>query len=461
MSKFITTLLLLLTASLGASAAQKLSNVVCFVKFADQESDEWEHDFDFYETLFNSTAEGANSVRNFYSDMSYGKLDWESVLVRTVYVDSHNRNYFLPKSTSNPDGYSSLESILGYPRLKTLVKDACAAIVDKLPSDVDTDGNDDGYVDNLVLVINGNSAISASNMLWPANNRNSNSAVTLGGAQVHNYLVVFDGANGYKSLQGIDINTGVLCHEMMHTLGAYDLYTSKSSVLNPVGTWDLMSDNGVTPQGFSAYVRSQYGRDYGDWLPESDIVEISRPGRYQINPISSASSSNVAYKIVPDPAKEEFFMIEYRDKTDMWDAQLPTSGLLVSRVHPGYGGNLGSDNAYELYIFRPGGSTTSGGTLSKAPLGPDTGRTSFGLDTDDDYPFYGDGTRAPFAITDVEANPDGSMSFNYSAAQSAISDIIGDPADGESAIYNLQGQRLQRIITPGLYIVNGEKRLVR
>lgn len=75
---------------------------------------------------------------------------------------------------------------------------------------------------------------------------NRGATAYLGGVKVGNYLKVFDGANGYKSMVPQKINTGVLCHEMTHTLGAYDLYTTKgnaNSTLEPVNVWDLMSDN--------------------------------------------------------------------------------------------------------------------------------------------------------------------------------------------------------------------------
>ena len=86
-----TVLSLLLLATLPAFAVDKMANVVCFVKFADQADNEWNHDFDYYETMFNDASEGANSVRNYFHDMSYGKMEWTSTIVRTVYVDTRNR----------------------------------------------------------------------------------------------------------------------------------------------------------------------------------------------------------------------------------------------------------------------------------------------------------------------------------------------------------------------------------
>ena len=81
--------------------------------------------------------------------------------------------------------------------------------------------------------------------------------------------MVFDDANGWASLDPIPLNTGVICHEMAHSLGTYDLYHVNDD-LNPVGVWDLMSDNLTTPQHMSAYTKWKYC----GWLDE--IPEMRR-----------------------------------------------------------------------------------------------------------------------------------------------------------------------------------------
>ncbi len=438
----------------------KMANIVCFVKFADQAENKWEHDFDYYEAMFNSTEPGANSVRNYFSDMSFGRMDWESTLILTEYVDSHPRGYFCEKSSSNPDGYSDLDLMLDT-RTKTLVKDMCEYLSDKLPEDVVLDANSDGTVDNIVIIFNGNSEKTSNNMLWPANN--TAPSARLKGLNVKNYLKVFDGANGYNYYyEPYKLHTGVLCHEMTHTLNAFDLYTRKGSTLNPIGVWDLMSDNGTVPQGLSAYMRMTYGAAYGDWLPKGDVETLTEEGIYTIRPMSGGNSEKVAYKIAPNKTKAEYFMLEYRDRSDLWDEQLPAGGLLVYRVHPGYEGNGGADNLYELYVFRPNGSITSGGQIKRAPLGPETNRKSFGHADDNDYPFYEDGTRAYFCIRDVKKTDDG-ISFHFYpniTGTSAVTEIDADTRDTQE-IYNLQGIKLDRITSPGLYIINGKKTLIK
>ena len=210
--------------------------------------------------------------------------------------------------------------------------------------------------------------------------------------------MVFDGANGFNSqFDGITLNTGVLCHEMSHSLGTYDLY-HVSGALNPVGVWDLMSDNQITPQGMTAYTKMRYCK----WIDQ--IPEIKEAGTYTLNPLSGTTTDKIAYKIKPI-GSDEYFVVEYRKKEGC-DANLPASGLIIYRICPQYtGGNVnynGTTRLDEQYIFRPGGTVTADGDISKAAFSIDNGRPSFGGDADI-RPFYSDGKEAPFAITDISS----------------------------------------------------------
>ena len=59
-----------------------LSNLVCFVRFLDEDNDEmFEHPFSMYEQLFNDATSGANSVYNYFREASYGQLENVDVAV--------------------------------------------------------------------------------------------------------------------------------------------------------------------------------------------------------------------------------------------------------------------------------------------------------------------------------------------------------------------------------------------
>ena len=256
-------------------------------------------------------------------------------------------------------------------------------------------------LDNICIIVSGNSELGARHLLWPHRSDLAlpdEKAIYVKGKKIVGYLMVFNDANGWSSLSPVPLNTGVLCHEMSHTLGTYDLYHVNDD-LNPVGVWDLMSDNLKTPQQMSAYTKYRYCK----WIDE--IPEISTPGTYTLNPVGGSSKENIAYKIKPT-GSDEYFIVEYRKKAGTFDIGLPSSGLLVYRINPNVtGGNLnynGTTRLDEQYLFRPGGTTKLDGDISKAAFSAESGRTSLG-GTADFKPFYSDGKEAKFALANISS----------------------------------------------------------
>lgn len=139
----------------------------------------------------------------------------------------------------------------------------------------------------------------------------------------------------------------------------------------------------MPPQHCGAYMKMKYGL----WIDE--IPEITEGGTYTLNPISSPTPDNVAYKIATEDPYQ-FYVLEYRDNTSLFDAGLPGSGLLIYRIDTRFDGNASYDPSSgiydEVYIFRPGGSTTMEGDLSSAFFSANVGRTEFNATTSA-YPF--------------------------------------------------------------------------
>ena len=406
------TLLLLAALFLGntalyAAASQK-SNVVCFVRFADETDEEMfdQHDFAHYQTLFNGSEAGANTVYNYFRQASYGQLQWTSVFFPqqsgtqiVSYKATHARGYYEDKSSINPNGYDAEDPTAMAARERALVKEIIAYLNETVPADAVIDADSDGLVDNLTIILSGPSAISARHLLWPKRTDlvSASGEFQIAGKRVVGYILTFDRSNGFDMMRNIPINTGVLCHEMSHSLGTYDLY-HVSDKLNPVGVWDLMSDNQETAQNMTVYTKWRYCK----WVDE--IPEISKAGTYTLNPVSHPTADHIAYKIKPI-GSEEYFVLEYRKK-EGFDQNLPGEGLLVYRINPKFsGGNVGYNGTTRLdeqYIFRPGGTTTADGDLSKAVFSQESGRTAFG-GLAAEKPFYSDGTEASFAIANVSA----------------------------------------------------------
>ena len=411
-------LFVLLLSSLMATTlfAENLvkSNLVCFVRFADETADNVFDNYEFahYQTLFNGTESSANTVYNYFKQASYGKLDWTSVFFPNPngtqivsYQTQYPRGFYQYKSSINPDGYDKDDATAMAARERALVKEIINYLDENLPTETVIDADGDDIVDNLTIILSGPSDISARYLLWPKRSDlvSATNEFVINGKKVVGYILTFDKSNGFDLLNNIPINTGVLCHEMSHALGTYDLYHVNDK-LNPVGIWDLMADNQTTAQNMTVYTKWRYCR----WLEEeygsNGIPEISAPGTYTLNPVGSTTPENIAYKIKPI-GSEEYFIVEYRKK-EGFDSSLPESGLIIYRINPNFsGGNIGYNGTTRLdeqYIFRPGGTTTADGDILKAAFSAENGRTAFG-GLAEQKPFYSDGTTANFAIANISS----------------------------------------------------------
>jgi M6 family metalloprotease-like protein len=326
-----------------------LNNIVIFIRFSDDS--EFTTNIDRYEQLFNDENANANSMRHYFKDISYAKLDIETFFYpqtqsnSTVlsYQDTHSRDYYRPLSAANPQGYSGDEQKKS--RAQNLLRNAVLAVRDDIPSDLNVDFNDDGQVDNLCFIVKGEPE-GWSELLWPQKlNFDDAHYVSINGKKCYTYN--FQLENYALS------NVGVLCHEMFHSLGAPDLYhyNNIGSPLYPVGKWDVMEITTEPPQSTGAYMKYKYG----NWI--DSIPAITQTGFYELNPLHSGEE-NVCYKIAVPESDQEYLLVEYREKTGVFEGSLPSSGLLIYRIWPHVNGNEypNGDTVFdEVYIYRPGG----------------------------------------------------------------------------------------------------------
>ena len=344
--------------------AGTMNNLVIFIRFTGEA--EFTDLISVYDDMFNPTTPGANSMRNYFAEVSYNTLTMPTSFYPTPtttvvsYQDSHDRNYFKPyDATTNPTGYSGTTERTT--REHTLLKDAVNAVSSQVPAGLNIDGDGDGYVDNVCFIIDGEPT-AWSTLLWPHMWSLYSYNVSLNGKRVYTYN--FQLQNHMKS-SGV----GVLCHEMFHSLGAPDLYhySSTYSYLQPAYKWDLMEWDLNPPQHMTAYMKWKYGK----WI--ASIPEISAAGTYSLNPLTSAT--NNCYKIASPLSATEYFVVEYRKKTTTFENGLPGEGLLVMRINTACTGNANGPPD-EVYIYRPGGTTTADGTPASAHFSSAVGRTA-------------------------------------------------------------------------------------
>lgn len=405
----------------GAPRFSTLTNVVVFVRFADQT--EFPTPLSSYEAMHN--AEEGNSVFAYFKEASYGRT-----LVRSAffpvsggtsvvsYQDPNPRGYYMAKhAVFNPQGYEGDDQRTD--REMTLIANAVAAIASQVPPSLPIDTNGDGRVDLVTLIVRG-SADSGGSLLWPHRWVLQGKNATINGKAVYDFNFELETM----------VRPGVLCHEITHSLGAPDLYhytdCSSKPNFNPVWKWDLMATTNYNiPVHTGAYVKQRY-LGFID-----DIPTIRTSGRYTLNPITSPT--NNAYKIVSPYVDTQTFIVEYRKATGTFESALPTSGLLVYRIDPralpAWDGNrCGPPD--KVYIYRPGGTNDSDGAPAKAPFAADHGRITIN-DYTDPSSFLTDGTFGGLSIFDVSEVGD-TISFSVAIAPCTVPAVfeLATPEDG-------------------------------
>ena len=362
-----------------------LNNISIFIRFSDD--GQFTNSYSSIDNMFNDVSEGAVSMRSYFRSASYGAIEipttfypghnGESII---SYQDNYPRSYFQPYNPStNTNGYQNEGERTNreFSLLQRAVNYVNANF--PVPTNLNIDYDSDGYADNVCFIVKGDVG-DWSSMLWPHKWALYDRTVNINGKRVWTYNFQLADASGY-------FNTSTMCHEMNHSLGAPDLYHYSYSGPDPVGPWDLMDGNAMPPQHCGAYMKMKYGH----WIEE--IPEITQSGTYTLNPISSSTPTNVAYKIATTEPNQ-FYVLEYRNTNMSFESALPGSGLLIYRIDTRFDGNRDYDPSNgiydEIYIFRPNGTVSVNGDLSRAHFSSGVSRTEFSPSTNP-YPFFTNG----------------------------------------------------------------------
>ena len=383
------------------------SNIIIFIQFKG-ETAEIGDKLDY----FNGSGD---SLRSYFLKQSDGAIDIESYFPTLggevyVYTDSNARSYY---NITDQSGYTRQTREAG------LLTAAVNAAKEKLtlPSDVELDVDGDGYIDSVTFLIAGSSSDDYGALLWP----HSWNLDDIDGSAFSEIDGLRVGEYSFNFLDGLTL--GLLAHETAHVFGAPDLYHSSYDYA-PVGEWCLMQSQHDIPQYMLTYVREKY---IGG-LAEGRIGDITASGNYELSPVDS-ETGRIAYRIYTENP-DEYFMVEYRRKTDSgFESGLPGSGLVVYRVREpddfeSSRGNIDAEyhgtgsKADEVFVFRPEIST--GGTrytrsvqdLKKAWLSPQNadfksvGKSSSTGKYDSSALYYSDGENSGLVITATAISED-------------------------------------------------------
>ncbi len=381
---------------------REYTNLALFVQFADDP--DFTQTYTNMQNLFN---EGSRNVADYFSAMSYGNIQFNTVYARQrqgnrirPYVDSHPRGYYQPYSEDNPIGYTTPNPTIGISmREAELIERVCRYVDSLRLVNYGTvlDGNDDGNIDNVSIIIQGDVG-GWSELLWPHMeffpHDSIGSTLTINGKRVNAFNFEFEGSSYF--------NLRTFAHEMGHSLGLPDLYHYHNYThVNPV-YYDIMASEFDHP---SAIYKHRYLNLTGS------PTQITQDGTYTINSLTTSATNNLYY-IKSAIDSNQWYTIEYRTPDEQYEVSLTQNGLIIGRwmdtvTHNIYlGGNAFFDypnqpNTY--WVFRPDSdSDTVQGDLVNCFFAQALGRNAFGPATNP-HPYLADGTpEQSFEIYDIQ-----------------------------------------------------------
>ena len=321
----------------GAEPAVGYLPVLC-LQYADVDS-EWPV-AQMDNQLFDRTAEWpSGSMKDYYEEISYGQFTVTGKAYGWIPV-SGTKEYY--NRDNNHTGELIVEG------LDSSDKEIDFSQYDNDGLDgIPNSGDDDGYVDVLVVIHSGTGGEYGGPEIW-------SHSWSLSGAAGGPYVtddVSNDGGNiridGYIIQPAVTSNNsmeeiGVFCHEFGHALGLPDLYDrdpDDGSDSEGVGNWALMAGGGSDasrPSHMCAWSKEMLG-----W-----VTPIELQANHLDQAIPAVVDTPVVYKLwthgeiepywynrhgISANVGKEYFLVENRQQ-QRFDDQLPGAGLLIWHI---------------------------------------------------------------------------------------------------------------------------------
>lgn len=283
-----------------------------------------------FEDLFFSLGKVATgSVREYYREVTHGKIDIQGQVVGP---------YRMPNTIAQ---YAHGDSGTGnaLPNARTLAKDAAIAANPAI-NFANYDNDKDGFVDAFIVIHAGRGGEETGNAndIWSHKWVLDGGAYAADGAKIYAYLTVPE-----------DCKLGVCAHELGHLLfGFPDLYDADYSS-EGIGNWCLMAggswnNGGLTPAHPSAWCKTQQ-----NWV--TVINQAKNQDAVAIEDVKTGFKVHRLWK--NGTAGKEYFLVENRQKT-LFDKFLPGSGVLVWHIDDAISGNT-SDAHYQVALMQADG----------------------------------------------------------------------------------------------------------
>ena len=318
-----------------------------------------------FEALMNqvgySVGSAKGSVKDFYLENSYGKLDL-TVTVVGPYTTANNLSYY---TTNN-----------GYQALAREAATAAAADVDL------TEFAENGSLETFHIIFAGygDEAIGNGRQIW-SHKWSLHPTLMLDEVEVSVYSCSPElRHNSGSTLTAI----GVVCHELSHVFGAPDYYDANDAnggQFEGTGNWDLMAigswnDNGDTPAHINMFQKILY-----EWV---DPIELAT--EQEIVDMPNSAENPVAYTIKANN-NGEMYVLENRQKVG-FDAAIPGHGLLIYHIHQNALSGNGNNNSHPQQVYPVSAAATT--------AIPNHSPSSYGPISEDSTPFPGTSGQTEF-----------------------------------------------------------------
>jgi M6 family metalloprotease-like protein len=411
-----------------------MKNLVILARFSDQTNNYSQVQLDAVFNTVGYTVDGAiGSVRDYYTQVSYGKLTMQSTV--TQWVTLPNTMAYYGTDTPSRDY-----------RVREMVTDAINAL-DTAGFDFTTvDGNADGEVDGLTIIHSGRGQEASGNStdyIW-SHKWQLATPVYKDGIKMQMYHTEPEqrGWDSTPATWGIT-RIGVIAHETAHFLGLPDLYDyggdSKGAgnfCLMAGGSWNATpGQSGNAPAQINAYGKARLG-----W---STPTVLSAAGNYSLARVEDSDTAMYKFKGASF-ASTEYFLMENKQAYG-FDAYLPgtTRGLLIWHVDEAISDTGANDNQlhYKVDLEEASGTqdleanTNSG---DDADYFRNTTMATFGDSTTPNSKSYS-GQNLLWYVQSIpaSANP---MVFNFGATDStpppAVAAVYDGAIVGEDMEYN-------------------------
>ena len=254
------------------------------------------------------------SVRDFYYDMSVGKLVYKQLVTDFITAQYAKSHY---------------DTGTGYGGSTMLINEICATFKAKGGFDFSKVTISGNYIQATNILYAGTANAGWANGLWPHSGTLRYTFAT--GVQMSAHMLASIGAS---------LSLGAICHENGHMLCKFpDLYAYDNHS-HGAGNYDLMSGGGgVNPEPFGAFLRSLRG-----WMRITDITNDPLGKVYAV-----PTNSDVAFTWSGSStgSAQELYCIEARRRIGR-SATLPDSGLLIWHIDKAGDNTTAGKNDYAV-----------------------------------------------------------------------------------------------------------------